>query len=186
MRRRTALAIGALLVGGTASADQGFYAGASGYLLERQESNAPGLVIPRVRPVGAGITGGYQFNRHLAVELRGLTARSKTETLGVNGEGIAFEQKLDYAVTGMLKGILPIGRTDVNAYAVVGATHAREKIAIPDLEFSGRNSDTDLSYGVGLEMWATATWGAQVEVTRLYDSGGVQFDALSVGFLFRF
>ena len=186
MLRKTAFTAGALLFSAAACADQGFYAGASAYLLERQESDAPGIAIPRVRPVGAGLTGGYQINRHLAVELRGLTARSKTETLTVNGQGIGFEQKLDYAVSGMLKGILPIGRTDVNAYAVIGATHAREKIAIPELEFSGSSTDTDFSYGVGLEMWATSTWGAQLELSRLYDSSGVSFDALSVGFLFRF
>lgn len=113
--------------------------------------------------VGLRLRGGAQFNEYLGVEAH----------LGTGGSDGRAE--LDYLAGIYGKGILPV--TDLfRFYGLAGFTKV-------DLDF---DSDSDFSYGAGLEFDLTPQLSLGADYMRYLDESDYNFDAASVGLRYRF
>lgn len=113
--------------------------------------------------VGLRVRGGAQFNEYLGVEAH----------LGTGGSDGRAE--LDYLTGVYGKGILPV--TDqFRLYGLAGFTKV-------DLDY---DSESDFSYGAGLEFDLTPQLALGADYMRYLNESDYNFDAASVGLRYRF
>lgn len=149
---------------------------------------------PRYPLRGLMISGGYQFNPHLAVEARVGQSPSKTREWVVHDEdgteAVPLRVKADLITGGYVKGIMPFDPGRIHAYAMLGYAGAkfRENIDAGPENFALAVSgwESGVSYAVGVELYATSQWGARVEAIRYFSSGTETLQALQLGAVFRF
>lgn len=122
------------------------------------------------------ILGGYQFNRNFAAEI-GYSQLGEASTPFGGIEGTAWE------LVGI--GALPLG----NQFSIYG------KLGFYRGELEGggvKESNTDLTYGAGVQYDFTKTLGVRGEWQRYPSMGGGAFgreadvDVMSIGVVFRF
>lgn len=149
---------------------------------------------PRYPLRGLMLSGGYQFNNHLAVEARVGQSPGKTRDWVVQDdtgtETVPLRVKADVITGAYVKGILPVDPGRVHAYAMLGYAGAKFRESADagpenaDLAVSGWESS--VSYAVGVELYATSRWGARVEAIRYFSRGSETLDALQIGAVYRF
>lgn len=166
MKRLTIVAVtSALLAAGVATSAQAqqinapqFYLGGDAMFWELDNKHASNR-----DSVGLRIRGGAQFNEYLGVEGH----------LGTGGsDGYA---ELDYMAGVYGKGILPI-TNQFRFYGLAGVTK---------VDFDA-DSDSDFSYGAGLEFDVTPQLAVGADYMRYLDESDYNFDAASVGLRYRF
>lgn len=123
---------------------------------------------------------GQVIGPHLAIEGRfGLGVDDDRISVGA----VPVNIDLDYYVSGLLKGILPLAPR-FGIYGVAGLTIGK---------FSASNDTTylnkwktDFSYGAGAEFGLAPTMSLGVEWLRLFEGSGYDLDAVSLLLNFRF
>jgi OmpA-OmpF porin, OOP family len=164
--------------------DAGFYAG----LHIGQSSvkdGCEGLTSCDDEDTGWKILGGYQFNRHLAVELgySDLGEISGVDTgVPVTAEATVFDL--------VAVGILPVGN-NFSVYGKLGMYRAEV-----DAEATGfgsvSESNTGMTFGVGVRWDFTKNLGVRAEYQKYSDvgnddtTGESDIDVISIGVVFRF
>jgi len=128
------------------------------------------------------IFGGFQFNRHFALELGYANLGEATASLGAistTDEATAFEV--------VALGMLPIG----DRFAIFGKAGffrgERERTSNNPGEPTGTNEQTDFTFGVGARFDITHNIGLRAEWQRYIDLGEItDVDLISIGVQFRF
>jgi opacity protein-like surface antigen len=123
---------------------------------------------------------GQVLSPHFALEGRfGLGLNDDRINVGA----VAVDVDLDYYVSGLLKGILPLAPR-FGIYAVAGFTIGK---------FSASNGaaylnkwESDFSYGAGAEFGFAQSMSLALEWQRMFEGSGYNLDAVSVALNFRF
>jgi Outer membrane protein beta-barrel domain len=123
---------------------------------------------------------GQVLSPHFALEGRfGLGLNDDRINVGA----IAVDVDLDYYVSGLLKGILPLAPR-FGIYAVAGFTIGKFNAS------SGASYlnkwETDFSYGAGAEFGFAQNMSLALEWQRMFEGSGYNLDAASVALNFRF
>jgi OOP family OmpA-OmpF porin len=141
------------------------------------------------------IYGGYQFNRFVAVEfgyadlgrsaaganVGGIVVNPTFEVTAFELSGIGFLPLLDRLALFMRLGVY-------RAETELGGTGTAFGITVP---ISGKESNSDLTFGLGIQYGITRNIGLRGEWQQYMkvgggDTGETDIDVLSVGLLFRF
>jgi OOP family OmpA-OmpF porin len=121
------------------------------------------------------VLGGYQFNRNFAAEL-GYHDLGKASAAGGDTKGNAWE------LVGL--GALPLVDR-LSAYGKLGVYRGELKAA------AAKETNSDLTYGAGLQYDLTKAVGVRAEWQRYNNMGGgslakTDVDVLSAGVIYRF
>lgn len=146
------------------------YIGASWVRVAYKESG-----FDTANPTALAVRVGAEVNPNLAVEGR-LGVGLAEDTVS----GIDLEVDNFYGV--YVRGLLPTGT--VTPYGLIGWTKGEITASAGGLSFS--DSDSDLSYGVGLDAWVSKTVALNAELGRLVKGDGYKADALSFGVAVKF
>ena len=175
---KTLLAIGALAFAGSAAAQQpsmsSFYIGGTIGQAEYKDG-CSGIADCDEKDTAWRILGGYQFNRYFAAEL-GYHDLGEASAPGASVEGTAWE------LVGI--GSYPI----VDKFSVYGKLGLyRGELEGP----GGEETNSDLTYGVGLQYDFLKNVGVRGEWQRYSKMGGgniteTDVDVLSIGVVYRF
>lgn len=144
-----AVALGSLLISTSSLAGQGqTYFGAGYHMGTYDESG-----YPNANPTALGIRGGMYFVPNVAVEGRfALGLSDDTVRVFVPGTGyVDIDLKLENAISLFVKADLPVAPT-AKLYGLIGFTQAETKAKARGYPVSVSNSDSGLSYGVGVEV----------------------------------
>ena len=128
------------------------------------------------------IFGGFQFNRHFALELGYANFGESTASLGpisTRDEVSAFEV--------VALGIFPV----VDRFAIFGKAGffggELERTSNNPGEPTGTNTQTDFTFGLGVRFDITHNIGVRAEWQRYIDLGEItDVDLISIGVQFRF
>jgi opacity protein-like surface antigen len=157
---------------GAFAADSGFYVG-GGYSALTLDSND---VSSNADVDSLFIRGGFQINEYLAAEAR---VGSGIQDDRINGIKVELEDI--YGV--YLKAGLPT-TVGLYPYALIGATHAKIKFSAAGLHDS--TSDSDISYGVGVDYAFNQQISAGLEWANLYDQDGDKISGVTLGVNYKF
>jgi OmpA-OmpF porin, OOP family len=180
------LASAMAFTGPAVAQDSGFYAG-----LHIGQSSADdaceGVSGPGVscddKDTAWKILGGYQFNRHLAVEI-GYTDLGEVSASGPGGsasiESTAFEV--------VAVGIFPIA-DKFSIYGKLGMYRGDTEATAPGVSES--ESNNDLTFGFGVRYDFTKNLGVRGEWQKYSDVGGgnigeADVDVISIGLIWKF
>jgi OmpA-OmpF porin, OOP family len=129
------------------------------------------------------ILGGYQFNRHFAVEL-GYTDLGEVSASGPGGSASIESSAFEVVAVGMM----PIA-DKFAIYGKLGMYRGETDASGPGGSIS--ESTTDLTFGIGARYDFTRNLGVRAEWQKYSDVGGGEIgeadvDVISVGVIFRF
>jgi len=181
-RLKTALAIlGLAAAMGTSSAmaqDQGWYAGLT-FGNSKFKDACEGVADCDDKDTAWRILGGYQFNKNLAVEL-GYTDLGEASAPGASVEATAFEV--------VAVGSWPF-TPQFSAYGKVGLYRGETDATAPGV--SASESNTDLTYGIGVRWDFSKNLGLRAEYQLYKDLGGDTIgesdaDVISIGVIWKF
>jgi opacity protein-like surface antigen len=122
------------------------------------------------------VRGGYQINDYVAIEGR-LGAGAKD----ADYHGVDLEIENMYGIYGKVG--LPTD-SGFYPYAMLGMTHAKVKASIPGATVT--DSDSDVSYGLGVDYWVNKTISLGVEYANFYDKEGDEITGITLGVNFKF
>lgn len=166
------LSSGLLVSLGAQAVEPGYYLG-GGYAPLTLDSND---VSSNAHLDALFVRGGVQFNENLAAEVRIGTGIQDDR---VDGTKVELEDM--YGI--YLKAGLPT-TVGLYPYALLGATHAKIKLSNNGLHSS--TSDSDISYGLGIEYEINYAATAGLEWANLYDKNGDTITGVTLGLNFRF
>lgn len=132
-----------------------------------------------LNPTAVALRFGTEINPNFAVEGRagfGVSA----DTIDIFGIDVDLEIDNFYGV--YARGMWPTGY--VTPYALLGWT--KGKVTASAFGASDSESDDDISYGLGIDMWATPKVAINLEYARLFEGDGYKVDGLSLGVAFKF
>jgi opacity protein-like surface antigen len=159
-----------LLGAGTAQAQNG-YAGANLNFLEYSENS-----IDDDASLTAGTFRlGAQINQYLSGELRAGIGFND-DTVKVSGTDVDIE--LDYLFGAYIRGGFPVTER-IYPYAVIGVTRGKVTASVPGISTS--ESETDTSFGVGVDFTVIDQVTLNVEYMSWFDKDGTEIDGFSVG-----
>jgi opacity protein-like surface antigen len=101
----------------------------------------------------------------------------------INVGSTPAEVDLQYYVSGLLKGILPLAPR-FGIYGVAGLTIGKFRASSPSLFVD--KWESDFSYGAGVEIGFLPTASLTAEWQRLLEGSGYKLDAASVALNFKF
>jgi outer membrane immunogenic protein len=160
---------GAAMAAGT---DPGFYLG-GGYSFTTLDSND----VNSDADLGVlFLRGGYQLNQYIALEARLGEGVQDDKIAGVKIENEEF-------YGGYVKVGLPT-TTPFYPYALLGMTHTKLKLSGGG--FSDTTSDSDVSYGVGVDYRFDKQLSAGIEYANFYDKDGDSITGLTLGVNYKF
>lgn len=178
---------GAIAFSGAAVAqDTGFYAGLSLGQSTADDActgvSGPGISCDD-KDTAWKILGGYQFNRHFAVEL-GYTDLGEVSASGPGGSVSVESSAFEVVAVGMM----PIA-DKFSIYGKLGVYRGETDASAPGVSIS--ESTTDLTFGIGARYDFTRNLGVRAEWQKYSDVGGGEIgeadvDVISVGVIFRF
>ncbi len=120
--------------------------------------------------------GGYQLNQNVAFEARlGLVSEDDK----ADGWNVDIEEL--YGL--YLKAGLPT-QIGLYPYVLLGVTHA--EVEVSRRGFSESDSDSDISYGFGVDYWFTSQVSAGLEFINYYDNDGDEISGITLGLNFKF
>lgn len=172
------------------SPDTGFYVGGHLGQAEARDScndfNAPGVSCDD-KDTAWRVLGGFQFNRHLAIE-GAYTDLGEFTASGPGGSVSAEARALE--LTGI--GAFPLGNA-LSVYGKAGVYRGETEGRLDATLLSGsaEDSNTDFTFGAGVRFDMTRNVALRAEWQRYNDMGGddtteSDVDVLSIGLLYRF
>jgi OmpA-OmpF porin, OOP family len=166
--------------------DTGFYAGLS-IGQSAVDDACTGIGGPGVscddKDTAWRILGGYQFNRNFAVEV-GYSDLGEVSASGPGGSASIESTAIEVVAVGML----PIADR-FSLYGKIGMYRGETDATAPGVSVS--ESNTDLTFGVGVRYDITKNLGVRAEWQRYGDIGGdsigeADVDVISVGAIWKF
>jgi OOP family OmpA-OmpF porin len=188
------MAVSAASMAQSRPADAGWYVGVS-VGQSQQADTCEGIPGCDDKDTAFKVFGGYQVNRNFAIE-GGYTDLGKTN-INVSGPGGNLSANIKanaWEVVGV--GILPVA----DRFALLGkiglyrgeveGTGSGVVLGIP-ISLSGKDTNTDLTFGVGAKFDITRNFAVRGEWQRYSSMGGSEVvetdvDVLSVGVTFKF
>ena len=178
------------------SQDAGFYLGASiGQSQAKDFCDDSGGFSCDDKDTAWKLFGGYQFNRHLAVEA-GYTDLGEVGLSGAVG-GVSVRGTIEVTAFELMGvGSIPV-MDRFSLYGKLGLYHAETKRNITGTlgpitsTDNDKETNTDLTFAFGARFDITRNLGLRAEWQRYLDVGGGEIgeddvDVLSVGMLWRF
>ena len=167
-----------------ASAETGLYGGVQYTFFDANEEGVDDDAL--LDALGARL--GMQASEFLAVELR-LGTGLGTDDVDIGTMGFRVERELDYYAGVYARGSVPLNER-VSAYAIVGYTHAEFSADLLGANLSFdidlADSESDISYGVGIDVDASEAITLNFEAMRYMDAGDLKIDGASFGMTFAF
>jgi OOP family OmpA-OmpF porin len=180
------LSLAAALASPAVAQDTGFYAGLS--LGQSTADDAcTGVSGPGVscddKDTAWKILGGYQFNRHFAVEL-GYTDLGEVSASGPGGSASIESSAFELVAVGMMPIV-----DKFSIYGKLGMYRGETDASAPGVSIS--ESNTDLTFGIGVRYDFIRNLGVRAEWQKYTDVGGGEIgeadvDVISVGIVYRF
>ena len=168
-----------------ARGDTGWYVGGSVGQSKARHVDCAGFSSCDTKAAAFGILGGYQINRNFAAELGYRDfGRVTFSAPGVSGNIKASAAEL----VGL--GAYPFANR-FSVYGKLGAYHAESKLSPPPAG-SGKDRNTDLTFGFGAQYDVTREAGVRAEWQRYKNVGGddtggkSDIDVISIGLIWRF
>ena len=171
------------------SADQGFYIGAMVGQSDAGDFDCSGLSTCDTKDTAFKFLGGYKINRNFAAEV-GYTDLGKI-TVSVPGVSADIKAQV-FELVGV--GAYPINQ-QFSVYGKLGFYHGESKLSgtVAGLgSGSAKETNTDLTYGVGVQFNFNPQLGVRGEWQRYTSVGGdavggdSDVDVLSVGVVWKF
>jgi OOP family OmpA-OmpF porin len=165
--------------------DTGFYAGLS-FGQSSADVDCSGLTTCDDSDTAWKILGGYRFNRNLAVEF-GYTDLG--EVSGSDGVDTVTVESTAFELVAV--GTMPIA-DKFSVYGKIGLYRGEtDAEVVGPSAGSASESNTDLTFGVGVQYDFTKNLGVRGEWQRYSDVGGgdiegADVDVISIGVVFRF
>jgi len=132
--------------------------------------------------VGAGMRLGYEFNDYFGLEGQVNAGLTNDDVFGVGDIGI------DYLASLFVRGNLFLWSPQARLYGLIGVTHG--KITAEAFGISDSLTDTEMSYGLGVELYGNSRNAVNLEVIRYMDGedDGIDYnvDAFNLGYIHRF
>lgn len=167
-------AVGACLMA-NAQAQQNLYGGVTLSMINYEEEG-----LPSVSPTTVGIKFGSKFHPNLAAEVRlGIGASSDSLTI----QGIPIDIEVDNYVGAYLKGLVPLSPV-VSVYGLIGYT--RGELTASAFGNSISESESDVSFGLGIEVDVASNVSLAVEWARLFDGPEYTVNAITGALNFKF
>jgi len=170
--------------------DKGFYVGAT-IGQSKVKDFCSGFAVPcEDTDTALRILGGYQFNKHFALEL----GYSQLGEASINNGGGLFAKVEATAWELVAVGMLPVADR-FSIYGKIGMYRADSdfstNIVLPGLPQSFSESNNDLTFGFGLQFEISRNLALRAEYQRYQDLGGPQIgesdlDVMSIGLTYRF
>jgi len=131
---------------------------------------------------GAALRLGHEFNSYFAIEGQIGAGLTDDKLFGVVDIGV------DYLVGLYARANVFLWSPSARLYALVGVTHG--KITAEAFGISDTLRDTELGYGVGVELYGNSRNAINLELMRYMDGEDDGFDytvdAFSIGYIHRF
>ena len=175
----TAIKVAALVVGvstvALVNAEEGLYAGVNLTQVAYKEDG-----LPTFNPIAVAFKLGKQFNKNFALEGR-LGIGVSDDEVTVSGLPVSVEVDNYFGLYG--KGIYPASDA-VSVYGLLGFT--RGELTAKAGGFSVSDSDSDLSFGLGVDFVVSPIASLNLEWARLLKGDGYKLNGISLGVNFRF
>jgi len=164
----------ALCCMGPALAQEGTYSGVSFVSVSYEEDG-----FPSTDPQAIAFKLGKKFHRNLALEARaGFGVGEDT----VAFQGVPVEVRIDHYFGIYGKGIAPLSDS-ISAYGLVGLIAG--KVTARGFGYSASSSDTDWSFGLGLDLAVGRRLAIGFEWARLFEGTDFKVEAASLGLVFK-
>ena len=170
----TALLVPSMAFAGPPSAGTG-YVGSQFAFVKYDIDNAPGLDV-----TGLVFRGGYFFTDYFSVEGR-LGFGVGDDTVNVLGTPVKVEIDRLLGVYGVAH--LPLSH-NASLYGVLGYTDGKAKYSVPGVALT--DSDSGLSWGAGINFYATDNIGLSGEYMSYLNETGYEVSAFSLGLQYHF
>lgn len=166
----------AVLFPGTVSAE-GKYYGMDAMLVTYSEAG-----FPDFKPKVLGFKFGNQINANIAIEGRfGLGLTDDTQNFCIiSCADLTFE--IDNFLGAYMK-FMPAGN-ETKLYGLLGFT--KGKASVSALGLSATESETDLSYGFGVEVKVSEDAGVNFEYLQAIDKDTFELSSINIGFVSYF
>ncbi len=149
--------------------------------LEYDQTDVPAITVTNVEG-----KYGLHFSPNMSVELRIGFAKEENE---VNDLGNDFQIELDYYTSVYIKDALPLTNW-FELYALLGYTRAKllGTVTSADGTFSDktRDTDSDLSYGLGATFRFSDSIISNLEWKRLIDGDLFEISGFALGLAYKF
>lgn len=160
---------------GAASAQEGVYAGVSyGSVTYREDG------FPTAEPAALAFRLGRDIHRNFGFEARaGFGVGDDT----VSHLGVPVTVKVDryFGVYG--KGILPLADS-FSVYGLLGVIAG--KVTAQGFGYSASRSDTELSFGLGINLAVSRHNAITFEWAQLFSDSGYEVETASIGFVYTY
>lgn len=156
------------------------YAGLNLGLVEYEEDGLDSLWEPSFAT--AGVKFGASFNKYIDGEIRFLRGLVSDDIVL---EGILLEMELDYIAGAYVK----VGAGEVfHPYALVGYSKGKLSLTASQgsLSASTTESESDVSFGLGVDLWLKNQLGLNLECISYYDKDDASIAGCAVGGALRF
>jgi len=171
---RAIAAMAACGCAGSALAQEGSYSGLSFVSVSYREDG-----FPSADPQAVAFKLGLGINRYLAVEARaGFGVGEDTVTY----LGAPVEVKIDQYFGVYGKGILPL-MEDFSVYGLLGVIGG--KVTATGFGYQASQSDTDVSFGAGLDLVLSKHIALNFEWAELFKDTGYKVRAASFGLVYK-
>ncbi len=132
--------------------------------------------------VGAGLRVGYEFNNYFGLEGQLNAGLTNDDMFGVGSIGV------DYLASFFVRGNIFLWDSKTRLYGLLGVTHG--KITAEAYGISDSLTDTEMSYGLGIEFYGNSRNAINLEVIRYMDGEDHGFDynvdGFNIGYIHRF
>jgi OOP family OmpA-OmpF porin len=169
--------------------DKGFYIGATVGQSKVKDFCSGISVSCEDTDTALRLLGGYQFNKHFALEL----GYSQLGEASISSGGL-FAKVEATAWELVAVGMLPVADR-FSIYGKIGMYRADSdfgtNIVLPGIPQAFSESNNDLTFGFGLQFDISRSLGVRAEYQRYQDLGGPQIgesdlDVMSIGLVYRF
>lgn len=138
------------------------------------------VVDERWEPVGLTAKVGQRFTDRVALEGRVGATSDDTQTV----LGLDVDVKVDYYAAAF--GRFDVTTGDAKLYGLLGLTHGELSADIDSLGLGDSETETDFSFGAGLDLYATDNLAITAEYIRHFDDDDYTIDAFNLGVTYAY
>lgn len=121
------------------------------------------------------LIAGHQFNDYFALEAR-MGTGLKSDTVTFNGQPMKVDTNTFMGLYG--KALLPL-ESPITPYIVVGATRGTTTLKVNGLK--DKDSDSDLSYGIGADWAVSQSFSVNIEYMNWFDKNHTEMRGVNLG-----
>lgn len=137
---------------------------------------------------GVGRTDVTGVQLHLGTELLPFFALEARVGTGFQNEtevaGVDVKTRVEHWGSLFARAFVDMDR--VRPYALIGYTSGRAKAKVPSIGLEASDSDQDVSYGAGVELYGNDSTALFLEWVKYFDTSDYTIDAWALGLSTRF